>query len=177
MEVYAVRHGESEWNAAQRITGWSDIALSALGREQAARAGEFLRDVRFHNVWSSDLCRAADTARIALREPVLDRRLRELNFGEHDGQQWTALSEFARQDMKQFDRYRAPGGESFVELRERVISFLNELEPGVHAVFCHGGVVRAILHECGASAPIPNCAVAHFSWSTRVVFGVHTPAT
>ena len=42
-----LRHGESEWNQANRFTGWTDVDLSAKGRDEAAQAGRLLRSAGF----------------------------------------------------------------------------------------------------------------------------------
>ncbi len=177
IELVVVRHGQSEWNLARRMCGWSDIALTELGRAQAQAVGAFLRAHRFDRVWSSDLQRARDTARIALAtEPTTDARLRELDFGHYDGARWDEIPEWHQRDLKDFARYAAPGGESVDQLRERVCGFVGELEPGRHAVFCHGGVVRVLLHELQAAAFVPNCAVVELDWSGRLLHAIHEPA-
>lgn len=173
--MYAVRHGESVWNAAGLITGWSDVALTTRGEEQARAARALLASVPFDSVWSSDLIRAVHTARLALGEPVLDARLRELNFGELDGKPWSAVEAIVGRQAGDIDTFGAPGGESLKELTARVRSFLEGLEPGHHAVFCHGGVVRSMLSLLGSPSFVPNCAVVHFDWSSRVLHSVRVP--
>jgi len=66
--VCFIRHGESEWNAAKRFTGWTDIDLTRVGREEAAAAGEALydNDLIFDLAFTSALKRAQDTLAIAL---------------------------------------------------------------------------------------------------------------
>jgi len=56
-----VRHGESVWNRQNRFTGWVDISLSRAGMDEAARAGELLREERFDVAFTSTLVRAQDT--------------------------------------------------------------------------------------------------------------------
>lgn len=173
--VYAVRHGESVWNAAGRITGWSDVELTPRGVAQARAAGALLSGVGFDAVWSSDLRRAADTARIALSEATPDPRLRELDFGELDGKPWSAIESWAGRQAGDLDTFGAPGGESLQDLTARVRHFLDALRPGTHAVFCHGGVVRCMLAMLDAASFVPNCAIAHFDWSSRVLHSVRVP--
>ena len=66
MRVYVVRHGESMNNLKKLWTGWNDVELSEKGREDAKRAGEIIKGVSFDKIYSSDLSRAMDTARIAV---------------------------------------------------------------------------------------------------------------
>ena len=67
------RHGETEWNAAGRIQGHTDIGLSSIGAAQARSLGERLSGLSIDAAYSSDLKRTSETAKLALRErrPVL----------------------------------------------------------------------------------------------------------
>lgn len=83
------RHGQTEYNAAGRLQGQSDIALNATGRRQATRAAEVLAKLEPTRIVSSDLVRAGDTARalgdLLGLEPRTDVRLRERSFGVWEG--------------------------------------------------------------------------------------------
>src|SRR2546430_1008856 len=89
-----LRHGQSQWNLENRFTGWVDVPLSALGIEEARRAGQWLRDggFRFDVAFTSVLKRAIKTLWIALEE--LDQmwipvhrswRLNERHYGALQG--------------------------------------------------------------------------------------------
>ena len=67
-----LRHGESTANRARQLSGWEDVALTALGRAQARDAGRALwaEGLCFDRVLSSDLVRAHDTATLALEAYV-----------------------------------------------------------------------------------------------------------
>ncbi len=69
-ELIAVRHGESANNATGRFTGWRDVELTELGREQACAAGRLLRarGATFTTAYTSRLKRAIETADLLLRE-------------------------------------------------------------------------------------------------------------
>ena len=71
-----LRHGESVWNRANRFTGWTDVALTETGRQQARRAGDRLRDAGIVPVLAhvSVLQRAVET----LKEALLSAGYREL---------------------------------------------------------------------------------------------------
>ncbi len=166
--VWLVRHGETEWNAEGRFQGWTDVPLNETGRAQA----DLLRDVldrhEFDSIWSSDLVRAVETARIAVGEPAVDRRLRELDFGDLEGAVWDELDSEIRAGLKEFESFRAPGGESAAGFVERVFAFLDHLEPGRHVVFSHGGVIRAIGRVCGSDGFPSHGDVVKIDWTNRL---------
>ena len=63
-----LRHGQSEWNEENLFTGWVDVRLTEKGKNEAARAGELMKE---HGmlpdvVHTSLLSRAIQTANLAL---------------------------------------------------------------------------------------------------------------
>ena len=93
-ELILLRHGESEWNAENRFTGWADVPLSAAGRQEAALAGRRLKESGFtcRAACCSVLVRAVHTLNIVLDEmdcawvPVhKDWRLNEKHYGALQG--------------------------------------------------------------------------------------------
>ncbi|NQV07173.1 histidine phosphatase family protein [bacterium] len=167
VRVWLVRHGETEWNAAHRIQGVSDVELSDEGRSQAKRLRSQLEGCSFDTVWSSDLVRATETATIIRGEPTVDPRLRELDFGDLEGLTWQDLEEETRQAMIDFDSFDAPNGESVTAMRERILSFLEQLPEGDHLVVTHGGVVRMISDLCGHAIYPAPCEVFAIDWAAR----------
>lgn len=89
--LYLVRHGETEWTAAGRLQGQTDVPLSCKGRRQAQEVAQHLADVSFDAAYASDLSRALDTALIILAEQpspvtlVVDSGLREISDGAYEG--------------------------------------------------------------------------------------------
>ena len=61
MKIYMMRHGETVWNAENRILGSTDIPLNERGREQARVAAEKLKDTHFDMIYTSLLSRAKET--------------------------------------------------------------------------------------------------------------------
>ena len=165
--VYLFRHGETA-NAQQIcMNGHFDVALSDTGQEQARQLAQALQDHPIRAVYSSDLQRSYQGARLIAEhhqlEPVAFPELRELSFGEWEGKSLAELSELFPGEMdkrtKQTELFRADGGESFQELHDRVIPKFMELtarhSKDTIALVCHGGVNRAILaHLLGF--PIAN---------------------
>lgn len=92
-----LRHGESVWNRERRFAGWSDVALSARGIDEATRAGEWFaaQGCRFDRCFTSQLSRAIDTATLALAAMGLDAvpttrswQLNERHYGAAQGLTW-----------------------------------------------------------------------------------------
>ena len=92
--VVFVRHGQSEYNAANRFTGWIDVPLTPEGRAEAASGAGWIEhnSISFDIAFSSELQRAQDTADILLEKcgqsdlPVArDWRLNERHYGALQG--------------------------------------------------------------------------------------------
>jgi 2,3-bisphosphoglycerate-dependent phosphoglycerate mutase len=121
-------HALSEDNERGVASGWAHSRLSDSGRRLAGELGERRRDDGIAAVFSSDLRRAAETAALAFPSGVppilLDWRLRECDYGEHNG---------APVDIHVRDRARHldepfPGGESWRQAVARVARWLDDLE-------------------------------------------------
>ena len=169
--VYFVRHGETEWNRAQRYQGHRDIPLNATGRAQAARNGRALAlalgsDAGTLDYVASPLMRARETMEIMRREIGLppddyrtDDRLREINYGHWEGELWGELpvrdpQGFAAREADKWG-WHPQGGESYRALSERVAGWLGEVERDV-VVAAHGGVMRVL---CGLSGGLESAAI------------------
>jgi len=166
-ELWLVRHGETEASRGRRLAGWSDVPLTERGEEQATALRPFLAGERFDGVWSSDLRRAIATARLAWGEPRQDERLREMGFGALEGRAWETLEASLQEGIARFEGFAAPGGESFSGLRSRVFAFVEELGPGRHLVFTHGGVVRLLSREAGEDQFVPTGTLLVVDWEGR----------
>jgi 2,3-bisphosphoglycerate-dependent phosphoglycerate mutase len=149
--ILAIRHGETAWNKATRIQGQLDIDLNDTGRQQAQAVGAALADEPISMVYSSDLCRAANTA-----QPLANARglvvvpcegLRERHFGEWQGQTY---GDIEKNHPKAFARWRdrepafaVTGAESLLVFMARIRATVRELasrHPGkTIALFSHGG--------------------------------------
>ncbi len=177
--LYLVRHGETEWNAGGRFQGQRDIPLNEAGRQQAARAAAALAEVPFTAIFTSDLARAAETARIVAAPhglaPVPDLRLREASFGAWEGM---TTPEIGRQWPDLLAAWQAdtvhtvpPGGESMAAVQARMTAFTRELlvryPDETLGLIGHGGALRAVVAlALGADLTIfrrlrlDNCSVS-----------------
>jgi broad specificity phosphatase PhoE len=144
VEVVLVRHGETEWSAALRHTGRTDLPLTEAGEEQARAVGEALRGRAFAFVLSSPLRRALDTARLAGFEPQVREELAEWDYGEYEGVTTARIRETVP-DWTIW-RYGAAGGESVAQVRERVDRVLAEIQQAGDdvLVFGHGHLLRVL---------------------------------
>ena len=85
--IYFV-HGTTYDNASKKCSGWKQVELNELGREQALNLGKVNKDIKFDVIFTSDLIRTIDSANIAFPnvKKVQDKRLRECNYGDLDGE-------------------------------------------------------------------------------------------
>jgi probable phosphoglycerate mutase len=183
--IIAVRHGETAWNVDARIQGQLDIGLNDTGRWQARRVGEALAAEEITAVYSSDLGRAHQTAQ-SISEvkgvPVIaDEGLRERSFGIFEGKTFDEIHEtwpdHAHNWRKRIPEWQPPdGGESLIELRERVTRTMQELaarHPGEQIVIvAHGGVLDALYRIATGqevNSPrtweLPNGAINRLLWT------------
>jgi broad specificity phosphatase PhoE len=163
--ILLARHGETDWNVERRVQGHVDRPLTERGRAQAVALADALRGERIDAVYSSDLARARDTARIvadSIGSSVAELpELREKNFGT-----WEGLTDSEVLDRFPHARGTSWGdGETSEELAARVVGALQRIardHPGGQVlVVAHGGPLRAALRHCGAAADsgVPNCHV------------------
>jgi len=172
-ELWLVRHGQTTWNKDGKLTGWTDVPLTALGQSQARALSDWLSAERFGRVVASDLQRAVHTARLAYGEPQeVSAELRELEFGELEGLKWDELPEVHKNALLAFEGFQAPGGESTAKLRERVYGFFDRLPQGRHLIFTHGGVLRMVLREFDQDRLLPPGAVLGMDWEYKKVLFV-----
>ncbi len=133
LQVYLVRHGETQWNAQRRIQGQSDSALTEKGERQAEQVAERVKTLGITHVIASDLGRTRRTAEIIAMacgvDVTLDARLRELDMGVLERRNLDTLSEeeesWRRQLVNGTADGRIPEGESMLEMSERMHAALN----------------------------------------------------
>jgi broad specificity phosphatase PhoE len=173
--IWLTRHGETEWNACGKLQGHTDIPLNDTGRLQAtALAARFASahvTAKIGSVWSSDLCRAQQTAAIVaaalqLAEPSVDRELRERSFGVFEG---LTRDECSTRHPEAWQAWQAsaaspPGGEDLELVAPRMQRALERIfastgasasaDDGDSIVVSHGGAMRLWLRTVIAD-PIP----------------------
>ncbi len=153
VEVCLVRHGQSVSNANGVWQGQGDSPLSDMGRTQVEALGAALLGERYDLVLSSDLSRAADTAKSVGVDVEHDQAWREIHVGEWEGLTMEQVVErFPAQIAALKDRrtFAIGGGESWPEVFRRADAALADLRGRIPAdgraiVFTHGGIIAAIL--------------------------------
>ena len=150
MKLYVTRHGETEWNAADRVSGITDIALAPAGLQQAEQLAEQCAAAGdIDRIIASPMQRAQMTAQAVSRRigiPVqTDERLREWNYGTFEGQSRLTPG-FS--EAKAAWGCKMPGGESVFQIVQRaynVIDDVKTLYPEENILLvCHGGICRVI---------------------------------
>ena len=121
--IYFV-HGTTFDNASGRCSGWKQVELNDLGKEQAVKLGETVKDIKFDVIFTSDLVRAIDSSNLAFpnQDKIIDSRLRECNYGDFDGGD-KFLVVYENYIDKPF-----PNGESLKDVEKRIREFLDEVK-------------------------------------------------
>lgn len=161
MELYLIRHGQTDWNKEERLQGKIDIELNENGRAMAIAAGEQLKSVHFDKVYSSPLKRALVTAQLICGDKnpdiIIDERLREISFGVLEGKTYTEITTpdspfryfFSDNEV---DKFVAPeGGESIESLCARTKNFVQTIiEPQADSadrilIVAHGALLASMM--------------------------------
>lgn len=183
LQVYLMRHGQTEGNLRGFHQGWGDVKLTDTGIAQAEALAALIEGTKFDRIISSDIYRTRQTAEILFGSGAsieYDERIREINNSVLAGlsvdEAYKIHGEKYLKNKKMLD-YSAVGGESVASMLTRTASFLRELEEDKVskkiAVVTHGGVIHAILsHVLGTSLylskfKIDNCSVTKLRYKGR----------
>jgi broad specificity phosphatase PhoE len=182
--VYLARHGETDWNAAGRWQGNTDIPLNDTGREQARALAGTLRSRGLGGVVASDLSRAQETGRIVatalgIEVAYVDARLRERRFGIFEGlTREECETQHAEAWRAWLDHRQTPeGGETQDSLAERMVAAVQRVAETVARddapalVVTHGGSLRALVAATTGHMPsmVKNGEVWMVGWDGRFV--------
>ena len=184
--VLAIRHGETTWNVDTRIQGQLDIGLNDTGRWQAERLAQALAEEPIRAIYASDLGRAHETAlaisRVSGVPVTAEQGLRERHFGEFQGKTFAeieaVLPEQARRWRTRDPAFAPAGGESLLQLRERVVSTAEKLaarHAGEQIVLVgHGGVLDVLYRaatrldiQAARTWALGNAAINRLLWTVE----------
>ena len=153
MRLFIVRHGETVENVNQIVQGQIPGKLTKKGIEQTRRLGERLKNEKIDVLYSSDLRRAADTAKEILKYhrdiPVFyTPLLRERSFGKYEGKPSSEWKKFYEERGLERWMAKTEGGENYRDLKKRIGVFLDEIVPkhlnDTVVLVTHGGVIRCL---------------------------------
>ncbi len=161
---FLMRHGEAAQNAAGFLSSREPNdghGLTSAGVEQVVARAHELKGKNITRVYASPFTRTRETAEILSRElgldagsVIYDDRLRELDFGELDGKQYTDFLAYEAEHVHAYDD-ALPGGESYQDAKNRFASFMYELEAslaGEHILIISHGIAAEVLEAVVAGA-------------------------
>jgi len=179
--LYVIRHGETDYNRSGRYQGQTDVPLNVEGRSQCSAVAGRLAGVHLDVVYTSDLCRAQECARIIAgnRLVVLDTRLREVHVGRCAG---LTNADIAAREPAFYAALKSdpdstpfPGGECAYDVIRRTLQAIEAIgaryPEGRAAVVTHGGVIKLLVSEV-LGLPISerhrmvleNCSLTVIEW-------------
>lgn len=141
MNIYVLRHGQTDYNVEGKFQGQVDIKMNQNGEEQTDKTTEELNKIKFDVVYSSPLTRTVDTAKKIKNTNIkIDKRIIERSFGSLEGQKGIADYE------KYIEKYNI---ETIENLTLRVNSFLDEIlekfkEKENILIVTHEGIAQVI---------------------------------
>jgi broad specificity phosphatase PhoE len=153
-EVWLIRHGQTEWSAAGRHTGLTDLPLTSAGERAAKGLADRLAVVGFDRVLASPLKRAHRTAELAgFPDAETTSDLHEWDYGEYEG--LTRVQIFDSDPGWSIWTDGCPGGESPEQVVARVSRVIARCrDPGGRSLlFAHGHVLRT-LAACWVEEPV-----------------------
>ena len=171
--LYLIRHAEAEGNLYRRIHGQYNSLITDNGYRQIAALRDRFADVPIDAVYSSDLFRTMTTARalfVPKGLPLVTRPdLREISMGQWEDYSWAGIDRREHARMALFSAtspdFRAPGGESFPEIRVRgckaILDIAAQHPDQTVAAFAHG-TPSATPWPSSWGSPLRRCA----KWAT-----------
>jgi broad specificity phosphatase PhoE len=159
LRLVLIRHGEPEPEAKGKCYGILDVGLSHTGRAQIQAKLASVRNLRAVALYASPLKRAVESASIAGAclglQAIIRPELQEINFGRLEGMSFSEIEKLYPEEyrlwMESPTRIKFPEGESFAEMKARVVNFKNSLlnthQGETVVLVSHGGPNRIMLAE------------------------------
>lgn len=155
MNIYLLRHGQTEENIKGSYYGNLDISLNEIGISQGKKAKDFFNGIKLDKVYVSGKRRTFEMAKLVLGQAKIeilqDNRINETNFGDFEGKTYEEIKELYPEEcmcwQNNWKEFVPPNGESYTKLCERVKSFMEhikKLECDNILICTHSGVIRAI---------------------------------
>jgi broad specificity phosphatase PhoE len=153
MKIYLARHGETDWNAARKLQGWTDISLNEKGKAQAQDLATILASTELDGIYCSALKRSFETGCALNRSPLIQLpELNEQSLGAYEGVTLTEEQFVEFQNQRKDPAFRPEGGESRIEHLARVRNALllirnSHADASSVLIIGHGGTNNLILQE------------------------------
>ena len=167
---YFVRHGETNWNKENKIMGWKDIELNDNGREEAEHAAYILKELEIDKIYSSDLKRASETAKIIAQVCELEFEkmdgLRERSLGKYEGKTKSIGDSKGLSFLSDLNNIK--DAEPYKDFERRVINSVNKIISVGHMyplIVSHGGVFQCLVNVLSSRKDLTcsNCEIFYFS--------------
>ncbi|ABV61657.1 histidine phosphatase family protein [Bacillus pumilus] len=169
--ICLVRHGETDWNAAKRIQGRTDIPLNDTGKWQAEQTGLYLKDAHWDVVISSPLTRAKETAHLILKHVdaplVLMDDFIERDYGDAEGMSF-------EERQKLFPNKQYPNMEPLETIQDRMVEGIEKVRAAYPnqqvLIVAHGAAIHALLttladeHLCLENTRLVNACLNYVEW-------------
>jgi len=178
INIYFVRHGETDHNRGLKLQGVTDIELNETGLIQAVSTAEKIAKYSIQKIYSSDYMRAVQTAKVLEKhtgaEIITNPSLREIDMGEWEGADWERIKRLYPQYYSEWSKHLNdmpyPGGESGGDVLKRLDIIIAELKGLCFnnvAIVTHGGVIKVLLssfmgigQEKRFQIDIDNCSIS-----------------
>jgi probable phosphoglycerate mutase len=149
VELWIVRHGETEWSASGKHTSRTDIPLTDKGRARAEKLREYLKTTKFDAVFVSPMRRARETCDIAGfgKQAIVEDQLKEWDYGIYEGKTTSEI----RKEVPNWSVWKDPiiGGETAEHVGERADAAIQRAlasapDEGKVALFAHAHILRIL---------------------------------
>jgi 2,3-bisphosphoglycerate-dependent phosphoglycerate mutase len=158
-KIVIIRHGETEWNIYRKLQGQANSDLTELGKKQALLTAQAIKNEVFDKIYSSDLPRCVETAKILNHElglaVVFEKGLRERHFGQLQGKKHEEIKALFPDLHSKLStgniNFEIPGGESFKDFYIRVNDTLDRLAANAEEekilIVSHGGALDCVIRR------------------------------
>lgn len=154
-KIFLIRHGETNWSYRKKYCGFTDISLNRRGKKQAIKLAQILRNEKIDKVYSSDLKRAFQFAKIIFKNKTIIKlpQFREINFGIFEGlthqEIMDTYPEIYQKWLTNPLKFNIPSGERLFDFARRIRKSLANIllndDNKTIAIITHSGPIKVIL--------------------------------
>ena len=185
MNIYLLRHGQTNLNRDGKYQGAVDKEINEFGKKQAELLGNRLKKYKIDIIYSSDLKRVVQTSEIINKyinsDIIIKEELREINMGEWDTlsieDRYIRNEKYANEWSKHLEDLPYPGGECGGDVCKRANKVIDEIVGGIHknvAIVTSGGTIAILLSKFMGldqhkrfNMEIDNCSISIVKYDDR----------